>query len=119
MAPAAARVVHCKRAPYNVYIGRPSKWGNPFSHRSGTLAEFRVSTREEAITKYRAWIIQQPRLLEQLPELRGKILGCWCAPKSCHGDVLVELLEAPDPAVGTLEEAYWTQVAEDQTGPKK
>ena len=32
-----------------------------------------------------------------LPELRGKILGCWCAPKVCHGDVLVELAATRSP----------------------
>jgi hypothetical protein len=84
-------VVHCKREPFDVYIGRPSKWGNPFSHKDGTLAEFRVETREEAIASYAEWIKTQPELLESLPELRGKVLGCWCAPLACHGDVLSEM----------------------------
>jgi hypothetical protein len=70
---------------------RPSKWGNPFSHKDGTLAEFRVETREEAIASYAEWIKTQPELLESLPELRGKVLGCWCAPLACHGDVLSEM----------------------------
>lgn len=85
-------VVHCKGAPYDVYIGRPSKWGNPFSHRPGTLAEFRVATREEAIDRYREWIVTQPQLMRALPELQNKVLGCWCSPKACHGDVLVDLV---------------------------
>ncbi len=75
------KVVHCKKEPYDVYIGRPSKWGNPF--------EIGVDgTREECIAKYSNWVKKQ-----QLPfeELRGKILGCWCAPKACHGDVLIKL----------------------------
>lgn len=80
----AGTVVHCKREPYDVYIGRPSKWGNPFA--IGT-----DGTREEVIAKYRAWLIEQPLLVIALPELRGKTLGCWCAPQACHGDVLVEL----------------------------
>jgi hypothetical protein len=74
-------VVHCKRAPYDVYIGRPSKWGNPF--RVGT-----DGTRQEVIAKYRAWLATQPALLAALGELRGQVLGCWCAPHPCHGDVL-------------------------------
>jgi len=78
------RVVHCKRAPYDVYIGRPSKWGNPFEIG-------RDGTREQVIEKYRAWILTQPHLMAALPELRGKVLGCWCAPKACHGDVLAKL----------------------------
>jgi hypothetical protein len=85
-------VVHCKRQPYDVYIGRPSRWGNPFSHKKGTLAEFRVATREEAITRFRTYVGCNPELLAAVKrELRGKILGCWCAPQACHGDVLVEI----------------------------
>jgi hypothetical protein len=89
----ATKVVHCKRAEYDVYIGRPSKWGNPFSHLSNTLAEYRVTSREEALAKYREWILTQPDLMAALPELKDKVLGCWCKPKTCHGDILVELLE--------------------------
>lgn len=85
------KVVHCKKEPYDVYIGRPSKWGNPFSHRDDTLAKFKVSSHEEAIKAYRDWIIQQPHLMKDLNELKGKVLGCWCKPYSCHGDVLLEL----------------------------
>jgi hypothetical protein len=90
------RVVHCKQAPFDVYIGRPSKWGNPFSHLSGTTAEFKVANREEAINKYRRWIRNQPELMNDIEELRGKTLGCWCKPKACHGDVLIELLGESD-----------------------
>lgn len=77
-----------------IYIGRPSKWGNPFSHVPGTIARFRVHTREEAIERYAAWIVTQPHLMAALPELRGKILSCWCAPLPCHGDVLARLADA-------------------------
>jgi hypothetical protein len=84
-------VVHCKRSPYDAYIGRPSKWGNPFSHLPNTLAQYRVANREEAIRSYEAWLKSQPELLAALPELRGKVLGCWCAPQACHGDVLLQL----------------------------
>lgn len=88
------RVVHCKKEPYDVYVGRPSKWGNPFTHirDKKTLAEFIVSDREEAIQKYEEWIRNSP-LMDQIEELRGKTLGCWCKPKSCHGDVLLKLIK--------------------------
>ncbi len=89
----STRVVHCKRETYDVYIGRPSRWGNPFSHKKGTKAEFLVETREEAIEEYRKWILQQPELLAALPELKGKTLGCWCIPLACHGTVLAELAD--------------------------
>jgi hypothetical protein len=85
------KVVNCKYEPFDVYIGRPSKWGNPFSEKTGTLAKFKVATRKEAIQKYAEWIVQQPELMKDLHELRDKTLGCWCKPKSCHGDILVWL----------------------------
>lgn len=81
------------RVPYDVYIGRPSKWGNPFSHLDGTLAEYKVATRDEAVDRYAEWIKKQPELLAALDELKDKTLGCFCAPKRCHGDVLKQLAE--------------------------
>lgn len=77
-------VVHCKRERYDVYIGRPSKWGNPF-------VVGKDGTRKDVIAKYEAWLMQNPGLLADLPELRGKVLGCWCSPMDCHGDVLARL----------------------------
>lgn len=86
------RVVHCKKERFDVYIGRPSIWGNPFTHLKGrTAAKFQVNSREEAIEKYEEWLKQQPELMARLHELKGKVLGCWCHPQSCHGDVLVRL----------------------------
>ncbi len=87
------KVVHCKKEAYDVYIGRPSKWGNPFSHKPGTLADFQVATREEAVAKYEEWFKNQPELLLSLHEIRGKVLGCWCHPSLCHGDVLARLVD--------------------------
>ena len=87
------RVVHCKKSDYDVYIGRPSKWGNPFSHKEGTLAEFKISNRAEAIQRYEEWILTQPHLMGSLHELKGKTLGCWCNPKPCHGHTLAKLVE--------------------------
>lgn len=92
----ATRVVHCKKEPYDVYVGRPSIWGNSFSHKDGTLAEHRVATREEAIARYEEGIKEKPELLARLPELKGKILGCWCKPLPCHGDVLARLADGTD-----------------------
>lgn len=77
------RVVR-RNQPHDVYIGRPSKWGNPF-------VIGRDGTREEVISKHRAWLMTQPSLLAALPELKGKVLGCYCAPLACHGDTLMEL----------------------------
>jgi hypothetical protein len=86
-------VVHWKKEPYDVYIGRPSPWGNPFSHRPGTLAEFRVATRDEAIDAFERWFLSQPELLAKAKnELRGRVLGCWCHPRRCHGDVIARIV---------------------------
>ena len=79
------QVVNKYRDPYDVYIGRGSKWGNPF--RIGI-----DGTREDVIKQYEDWIQTQPQLLNSLEELRGKTLGCFCSPQACHGDILVELL---------------------------
>jgi len=85
------KVVHCKKEEFDVYIGRGSKWGNPFSHKEGTLAEHVVGSREEAIAKYEEYLLSNQELVDALPELKGKVLGCWCKPKACHGDVLLKL----------------------------
>ena len=80
-----SRVVHCKREAHDVYIGRPTKWGNPYT--IGTHG-----TREEVIALYEVWI-RKSSLMADLPELEGKVLGCWCAPRACHGDVLLKLIK--------------------------
>jgi hypothetical protein len=73
---------HAEQAPDGaVYVGRPTKWGNPY-------VIGRDGTRDEVIEAYREWIGKRPELLA---ELRGKHLVCWCAPKACHADVLLEL----------------------------
>jgi len=91
-----AKVVHFKKEEYDVYIGRGSKWGNPFSHKDGTMAKFKVANRKEAIDRYEEWIKTQPHLIESLPDLKDKVLGCWCKPQSCHGDVLKKLADSLD-----------------------
>lgn len=92
---AETTVVHNLTDEFDVYIGREvpdhgrpaSKWGNPF-----VMADESDAERQRAIDSYREWIAEQPELLAALGELKGKRLGCWCAPKPCHGDVLVELV---------------------------
>lgn len=78
-------VVNIRFARYDVYIGRPSAFGNPFR---GPFA----------IEGYREWLRGQPTLITQIrAELRGKILGCWCKPKPCHGDVIARVAEGAEP----------------------
>lgn len=98
--------------PYDLYIGRAmprmglrgSIWANPFRIDAGC-------SREQAIEKYRLWLLEQRGLLQLLPSLQGKVLACWCAPKGgvtaddplvCHGQILAgladELAAAPTDA---------------------
>lgn len=86
------RVVHCKKEPYDVYIGRPGPYGNLFSHLPGK-AKVTVASREEAVARYEELLRRLPEaeLMSFLQPLAGKVLGCWCAPQACHGDVIVKL----------------------------
>ena len=80
----ARRVVHIHNDPYDVFVGRPSKWGNPFR-------AVREADRPGVIAAYRDYLTANRELMAALPELRGKVLGCYCAPRRCHADVLAEL----------------------------
>lgn len=77
-------VVHCKKSRYDVYCGRPSKWGNPFVIGPD-------GSRAEVVKRYEEWLKTQQGLLAAIGELKGKVLGCWCAPLACHCDVLARL----------------------------
>lgn len=106
------RVINCKKHYLNklcfrdledwlksnddhIYIGRDqtrfikgatgSKWANPFP--------VKKYGRDRCLELYRDYIKSNPELMNSLGELEGKILGCWCAPEPCHGDILIELLE--------------------------
>jgi hypothetical protein len=95
-------VVNVRTDRYDLYIGRAnvryhlprSKWHNPF--RIGP-----DGTREQVLEKYRSYILGRPDLLAELNELRGRTLGCWCAPPGgltadeplvCHGQILASLV---------------------------
>jgi hypothetical protein len=83
-------VVNVRNEEYEVFIGRPSKWGNPY--RIG-----RDGTRAEVIEKFRAYAKRKPELMaEARKELKGKILGCFCPHWDCHGHVWVEICDGTD-----------------------
>lgn len=90
-------VVNKRTSDFDIYIGRGSRWGNPYSHMEGTQAREVVATRAEAIERYRIdlWndICTGKITLEDLSELCDKRLGCFCAPLPCHGDVLAVAAE--------------------------
>jgi hypothetical protein len=68
-----------------VYVGRPSKFGNPFFMAN-------ESKRDEVCDKFEAWILSKPELVQACKqELRGRDLVCWCSPARCHADVLLAI----------------------------
>lgn len=80
-----------------VYVGRPSRWGNPYP-----LTEHSPTA---AVALYRAWLLEHPDLLDAArAELGGRSLACWCPPGApCHADVLLDLANSsgsPDRRVG-------------------
>lgn len=80
------KIVHYKKEKFDVYIGRPSIFGNPF-------IIGKDGNRQEVLYKYKKWVVTQPELLEKIYKLEGKVLGCWCKPKKCHGDVIIKLID--------------------------
>ena len=81
------RVVNVHKEPCDICIMRPSIYGNPF-------IIGRDGTREEVIAKFRIYFRKRIHndmiYLTAIGELRGKKIGCCCAPKLCHGDIYVE-----------------------------
>lgn len=82
-------VVHCKKDKFDVYIGRGKKtlgkWGSPYPLKD-------EKERMRVVHRYTDFCMKQNKF-KDIEELRNKILGCWCSPKLCHGDVLVWILE--------------------------
>jgi hypothetical protein len=91
-----ALVVNIRDDDYDVFIGRPSKYGNPF-------VIGRDGTRAQVCKKYQQWVEGQirapdgskpPTMAEIVRDLRGKRLGCFCAPRQCHGWYLAGVANA-------------------------
>ena len=90
MAKKRTRVVNKDFEDCDVYIGRGSKFGNPYHIGKD-------GTREEVIEKYKEWFnkkIKKDRFRAEVLKLKGKKLGCYCAPRACHGDVIIEWLNS-------------------------
>jgi len=81
------KVVNIRKCKYEVYIGRGSIYGNPF-------VIGKDGDRAEVIRKYANYASKFSK--SQLDKLKGKVLGCYCKPLACHGDVLVNLIEKQD-----------------------
>jgi hypothetical protein len=83
--------------PGAVYVGRPSIWGNPYQMH-------READRLTVVEQFRHWILDPANgaLLQRArQDLRGKDLVCWCAPKACHADILLALVNEPLDAAKT------------------
>ena len=87
-----------------VYVGRGSPLGNPYSHKLSTMAEFQVETRDEAVERYRGWLMAQllqkgwatktfMELVRFYQDFGYLKLACWCVPKRCHAEVIAEMVE--------------------------
>ena len=81
--------------PNHVYIGRKprhisgahgSKWGNPFYFDKTNKNSLKI-----CLERYEDHVRKNPDLFNAVMELEGKVLGCWCKPSPCHGDILVKL----------------------------
>lgn len=79
------KVVNKKKEPFDVYIGRGSKWGNPFP-----VLNYSKEERDRVCDEYEKWFWTTD-LINDIHELKGKTLGCFCKPKRCHGDFLAKL----------------------------
>lgn len=97
--------IRTDNVPKNVfYIGRPSRYGNPYSHKQGKYVGYLVSSRDEAISKYIEYF--EKVMKRELPtyytkefitkedvvkDLRGKDLSCFCTPLRCHAQYLIKI----------------------------
>jgi hypothetical protein len=88
------KVVHCKRAPRGsfVYIGRPSIFGNPIRLNDPTDDREREQVLARYAGYFEARIASDAAFRRAVESLRGRDLGCWCAPRRCHGEVILAWL---------------------------
>jgi hypothetical protein len=69
-----------------VRIDRATDWGNPFEMPAD-------GERWEVIGKFEKFYLpNKSGLLKLIPQLRGKVLGCWCHPEDCHGHVIASVV---------------------------
>lgn len=91
---------------YDIYVGRPSKFGNPYSHLDISIAQFKVKNIDEALYKYEEYLLSNSELYNSLYELKYKKIACWCKTKKCHAYILkkyVDKLEQLDDKKSLLD----------------
>jgi hypothetical protein len=92
-------VVNLKTHPYTIYIGRANvTMGLPRSPFCNPYPETQYRNRVQSINAFRAYLKAYPELMERVRrELKGEVLGCYCHPKPCHGDVLARVADGGEP----------------------
>lgn len=106
-------MVHISHDDYDVKICRPSVYGNPFSAKDKSIAAVKVSNRTEAIENHKKWIfgalsipgLNPPTISDIRNNLTSKRLACWCHPRTCHGDIYVEICSWKEDEVEKKTEA--------------
>jgi hypothetical protein len=98
------RVVHRNKEPFDVLCDRTTPWGNPFSHKDGTLAKWKAKDRRDSIDSFAFWALfsqddEAIWIREHVHELRDKTLGCWCAPLACHCSILARMADGESLAI--------------------
>lgn len=93
--PGGTRLVNGKKHDVEQWVGRRSKWGNPFK----AVEHGGKYRREEAVDLYKGWFLGHVERGDwNVEQLRGTVLGCYCLPKLCHGIIILNhLAEAYDP----------------------
>lgn len=102
MLPKKPTIVHLNKSRCDLVIDRRTKWGNPFTldhviteEDANVLGDpSRIGetvTRDECIDLFKNYLKHNEELLASLSELDNLVLGCWCKPKRCHGDAIVEI----------------------------
>jgi hypothetical protein len=97
--PVPCRPVEKARPGDVIYVGRGTRYGNPFGWGGTGSYEIGVENREQALAGYLAWLDGRitvpgrvpPNRAEIQAELRGRMLGCWCKPRQCHADILARI----------------------------
>ena len=83
---------------FDIYIGRFNPWRRlPQSPFANPFVLNKDRDRDDSMEMYRIWLFMQPDLMEKArKDLRGKVLGCWCKPELCHGDILAQVSDSED-----------------------
>jgi Domain of unknown function (DUF4326) len=80
----SAREVGKRPRPDRVYVGRPSKWGNPF-------VIGRDGSRGEVMRNTAHGLCSSERLCPRRTNCAARISCAGVRPERCHADVLIEL----------------------------